>query len=170
MPKTYTLQRQQFFPRPRAEIFPFFADAANLEAITPAFLQFRFLTPLPIEMRPGALIEYQIRLFGIPLRWQTRIEEYDPPLRFVDVQLRGPYRLWHHTHEFHEVEGGTLMVDLVRYQMPLGPLGRLVHALFIRRTLDRIFDYRYQTLAARLGHGSASPDWTGRTTPAGQCR
>jgi ligand-binding SRPBCC domain-containing protein len=151
---TYTLQRRQFFPRPRDEVFPFFADAGNLQRITPSWLHFTYVTPLPVAMRPGTLIEYQIRLGSIPLRWQTRIEEFDPPRRFVDVQLRGPYRMWHHTHEFQEVEGGTLMIDLVRYQMPLGPLGRLAHALLVRHLLARIFDYRYQVMAGLLGEGS----------------
>lgn len=157
MTYTYTLQRRQFFPRPRDEVFAFFADAGNLEAITPEFLHFEYLTPLPVEMRAGTLIDYRIRLLGLPMRWRTRIEEFEPPRRFVDVQLRGPYRLWHHTHEFHEVEGGTLMIDLVRYQMPLGPVGRLVHALLVHRLLEQIFHYRYQTLAARLGESSSMP-------------
>jgi ligand-binding SRPBCC domain-containing protein len=108
-------------------------------------------------MRPGTLIDYRIRLLGLPMRWRTRIDEFDPPRRFVDVQLRGPYRMWHHTHEFHEVEGGTLMIDLVRYQMPLGPLGRLVHLLLVRRLLDQIFDYRRRTLAERLGESDTAP-------------
>ena len=157
MTHTYTLQRRQFFPRPRDEVFPFFADAGNLQAITPQFLHFEYLTPLPVEMRPGTLIDYRIRLLGLPMRWRTRIDEFDPPRRFVDVQLRGPYRMWHHTHEFHEVEGGTLMIDLVRYQMPLGPLGRLVHLLLVRRLLDQIFDYRRRTLAERLGESDTAP-------------
>lgn len=157
MTHTYTLQRRQFFPRPRDEVFPFFADAGNLQAITPQFLHFEYLTPLPVEMRPGTLIDYRIRLLGLPMRWRTRIDEFDPPRRFVDVQLRGPYRMWHHTHEFREVEGGTLMIDLVRYQMPLGPLGRLVHLLLVRRLLDQIFDYRRRTLAERLGESDTAP-------------
>jgi ligand-binding SRPBCC domain-containing protein len=146
MAKTYQLHREQFIPRPLAEVFPFFADAGNLEAITPEFLNFRILTPRPIPMHPGSLIDYEIKLFGVPLKWRTRIEEFEPPSHFVDVQLRGPYKLWHHTHEFREVEGGTLMIDRVRYQLYLGPLGWLAHRLWVRRTLARIFDHRRQTI------------------------
>jgi len=151
MAKTYVLEREQFIPRPLAEVFPFFADASNLEAITPEFLNFQILTPRPIPLRPGSLIDYQIKLFGLPLKWRTRIEEFDPPKRFVDVQLRGPYKLWHHTHEFLETGGGTLMTDRVRYQLAFGPLGSLAHILWVRRTLARIFDHRRQTIERLLG-------------------
>ncbi len=143
MPHTYTLERTQLIRRPLDEVFAFFSDAGNLEAITPAFLNFHILTPRPIAMRPGTLIDYQIRLLSIPLKWRTQIETWEPPLRFSDTQLTGPYKLWRHTHEFLEVPEGTLMTDRVRYQMPLGPLGRVVHALWTRRTLDKIFDYRF---------------------------
>jgi ligand-binding SRPBCC domain-containing protein len=158
MAKTFLLEREQLVPRPLAEVFPFFADAANLQAITPAFLHFRFLTPLPIEMRPGTLIDYQIRLFGLPLKWRTRIEEFEPPHRFVDVQVRGPYKLWHHTHEFREVDGRTLMTDRVRYQLPLGPLGSLAHSVFVRHTLNRIFDHRSRTIESLLSPETARQD------------
>jgi ligand-binding SRPBCC domain-containing protein len=146
---TYRLERQQLVPLPRDQVFSFFADAANLQAITPDSLHFHMLTPLPIEMRAGTLIEYRLRLFGLPVFWRTRIEEYDPPHRFVDVQLRGPYADWRHTHEFAETPGGTLMTDRVDYRIPLGPLGRLAHALFVQRMLRRIFDYR-QAAVERL--------------------
>src|SRR5262249_1609165 len=139
-------------PRPLDEVFPFFADARNLERITPAFLDFHFLTPLPIVMQSGTLIDYQIRLFGLPFKWQTRIEEFEPPHRFVDIQTRGPYRLWRHTHEFREIAEGTLVVDRVRYELPLGLLGTLAHALFVGRTLQKIFDFRQQTLGRMLDH------------------
>jgi ligand-binding SRPBCC domain-containing protein len=146
MATSYVLEREQFIPRPLAEVFAFFADAGNLEAITPVFLNFQILTPRPIPIEAGTLIDYQIRLFGVPLRWRTRIEEFEPPQRFSDVQLRGPYKLWHHTHEFREVEGGTRMTDRVCYQLYLGPLGWLAHVLWVRRTLGRIFDYRRQMI------------------------
>lgn len=139
---THVLERVQTLPRPTEEVFPFFADAFNLEAITPAFLHFRILTPRPVTMTAGTLIDYRLRLFGVPIRWRTRIEEFDPPRGFVDVQVRGPYRLWHHTHEFTPVSGGTRMRDVVRYAIPFGPLGTLAHALVVGRTLDRIFDFR----------------------------
>ncbi len=100
MPRTYTLERTQLIPRPLREVFPFFSEANNLEAITPAFLQFKILTPGPIALQAGTLIDYRIRFLGIPMYWRTRIETFDPPVRFTDTQVRGPYRLWHHTHEF----------------------------------------------------------------------
>ena len=149
MPKTYRLERSQFVPRPRSEVFSFFADAGNLEAITPPFVGFRILSPQPIEMRPGAIIDYRIRLFGVPLRWRTEIESFDPPHGFVDVQRRGPYRLWRHTHRFGEQPNGTLLLDEIDYQLPAGPVGPLAHALVVRRSLDQIFAFR-QTVIERL--------------------
>jgi ligand-binding SRPBCC domain-containing protein len=139
---TFTLQRTQFLPRPRAAVFPFFADAANLEAITPPWLGFRILTPGPIVMGPGTLIDYRIRWRFVPLRWRTAITVWEPPVRFVDEQVRGPYRLWRHTHTFAEVSGGTAMTDVVEYALPLGPLGRLMHRFIVERDLAAIFDYR----------------------------
>ena len=142
----YRLERQQFVPRPRDEVFAFFAEARNLEALTPAFLNFRILTPLPLDMHSGTLIDYQIRLGGIPMRWRTRIETFEAPVSFVDVQLAGPYRTWRHVHEFQDAPGGTLVTDRVDYALPFGFLGALAHRLFVRRALKRIFDYRQQRL------------------------
>jgi ligand-binding SRPBCC domain-containing protein len=147
MQPEHVLERVQLIERPLAEVFPFFADAFNLERITPPFLHFKVLTLPPIEMKSGALIDYQIRLYGAPLRWRTIIEEFTPGVRFVDRQLKGPYKLWHHTHEFHETPSGTVMTDRVRYKIPYGPLGALARRIFVERTLDQIFDYRYQTIA-----------------------
>jgi ligand-binding SRPBCC domain-containing protein len=142
----YTLIREQRLDGTPAEVFPFFADARNLERITPPWLHFHVVNDP--EMRPGALIEYRLRLHGVPIRWLTRIEEWAPGERFVDVQLRGPYALWHHTHEFEPAgDGQTLMRDTVRYALPLGPLGALAHRLFVRRDVERIFDYRYETVS-----------------------
>ncbi len=155
MPHTYTLERQQLIRRPLAEVFAFFSDAANLERITPAFVGFQILTPRPIKIQSGTLIDYKIRLCGVPLKWRTRIEDFQPPFRFTDTQLRGPYQLWHHTHEFQEVSEGTLMIDRVRYQIPLGPLGRAAHAIFVRRTLGRIFDFRYRAIERLLPPAAA---------------
>ncbi len=155
MSHTYTLERTQLIRRPLADVFAFFSDAGNLEAITPAFLNFHILTPRPIAMRPGTLIDYQIRLLGIPLQWRTQIATWEPPLRFSDVQLRGPYKLWHHAHEFIAVPDGTLMTDRVQYQMPAGPLPRLVHAVWTRRTLERIFDFRFEKIEELLGQSEA---------------
>ena len=147
----YTLQRDQHLPGTPEEVFPFFADAGNLEAITPPSVGFRIVTPRPIEMRAGALIEYRLRLRGLPVSWLTRIEEWEPGVRFVDMQLRGPYALWHHTHAFEpDGAGGTRMRDTVRYALPGGPFGAIPHALFVRAELDRIFDFRAQRVPALL--------------------
>jgi ligand-binding SRPBCC domain-containing protein len=139
----YTLRREQRLDGTPDEVFPFFADAGNLEAITPPYLAFNVVTPRPIEMRVGALIEYRLRLHGLPISWLTRIEEWEPGVRFVDAQLKGPYTLWHHTHEFEPLEdGGTLMRDTVRYALPFGPAGAIAHRLFVARDLEGIFDFR----------------------------
>jgi ligand-binding SRPBCC domain-containing protein len=139
----HVLSREQHLPAAPDEVFPFFGDARNLEAITPPWLGFRVVTPEPIAMAPGTLIEYRLKLHGLPLRWRTTIAVWDPPRRFVDVQLSGPYRMWHHTHDFAATpDGGTLMRDTVRYALPFGPLGSLAHRLLVARDLDRIFDFR----------------------------
>ena len=149
--RVHELERSQRLPRAPADVFPFFADASNLEAITPAWLRFRVLTRPPVTMAAGTRLEYCLRLHGLPLRWLTRIEVWEPPVRFVDVQVRGPYRLWHHTHTFEPDGDGTVMRDRVRYALPLGPLGELAHALLVRRDLDRIFAVRHAAVRARLG-------------------
>jgi ligand-binding SRPBCC domain-containing protein len=140
--RVYTLGRSQVLPAAPEEVFPFFADARNLEAITPPFLRFEVVTPDPIEMRAGTLIQYRLRLHGVPVNWLTAIQSWEPPHRFVDVQVRGPYALWHHTHLLEPHPEGTLMRDVVRYALPFGLLGRLAHSLFVRRDVERIFDYR----------------------------
>ncbi len=141
--KECTLHTELWLPRPRDEVFPFFAEARNLETITPPWLRFEVLTPAPIVMRPGTIIDYRIRVHGVPIRWRTEIAEWQPPHRFVDVQLRGPYILWHHTHTFEERDGGTLCGDQVRY-WPRG--GALMNWLFVRRDVERIFRYRQQRM------------------------
>jgi ligand-binding SRPBCC domain-containing protein len=145
------LERRQLIPRPRREVFAFFADAHNLEALTPPWLRFGLTSKGAMEMGPGTLIAYRMRVHGIPVRWLTRIEEWQPEERFVDRQLRGPYRLWHHTHTFEIHPEGTLMVDRVRYLLPFGPLGDLAHLAFVRRDLRSIFDYRRETVLRLLG-------------------
>lgn len=147
MGRRWQLEQVQVIPRPRSEVFAFFADAHNLERITPPFLRFEVLTPAPIPMKTGTLIDYALRLYGWPVRWKTRIEQFEPVSRFIDLQLAGPYRYWHHLHEFEEVEEGTRMVDVVDYELPYGFLGNLVRNLFVRRVLERIFDYRRQAIA-----------------------
>lgn len=144
----FTLDARQRLTKPLDEVFPFFADARNLEAITPPFLSFSVLTEGPIEMREGALIDYRIKLRGLPMGWRTRIDLWEPPLRFVDTQLRGPYRLWRHEHRFERLGSDTLVIDHVAYRV-LG--GRPVEALLVRPDLRRIFTYRREQLAARFG-------------------
>ncbi len=157
--RTFLLQREQWIEKPVEEVFAFFADATNLEAITPPWLRFRILSPTPIAMRAGALIFYRLRWGWLPLRWVTEIEEWQPPFRFVDVQLGGPYALGHHTHSFEPHEGGTLMRDSVRYALPLGPLGRLVHRLFVCRDLEAIFDHRARKVGEVFADLTGRPDW-----------
>ena len=137
-----------WLPRPREEVFAFFGEARNLQAITPPFLNFTVLTPAPIEMRAGTLIDYKLRVRGIPLRWRTLIREWEPPFRFVDEQLRGPYRQWIHEHTFTEHDGGTLARDVVRYSV-FG--GALVNRLFVRGDVEKIFAYREKRLKELLG-------------------
>jgi ligand-binding SRPBCC domain-containing protein len=149
--KTYLLEREQWIPRPLPEVFEFFSRAENLGRITPDWLYFRIDTPLPIEMRAGARIDYTIRLAGLGLRWRTRIATWQPMRRFEDIQERGPYARWEHEHCFAAREGGVLMTDRVRYALPLGPLGRGIHALAVRATLAAIFDHRFQRIRALLG-------------------
>ena len=129
----------QWLALPLEETFAFFSDACNLERITPPFLQFRIVTPTPIDMHPGALIDYRLRVRGLPVKWRTEITRWDPPHGFTDVQLRGPYRKWVHRHEFHPENGGTRVVDIVNYLVPGGPL---IDRLIVRPEVQRIFDYR----------------------------
>jgi len=148
--KTYTFERTQFFPRPLNEIFPFFRSPENLGTITPSWLKFRILTPLPVVMKEGTTVEYTISWLGIPMRWKTLISSYEPPFRFSDIQLRGPYALWEHTHSFREVEGGTEMHDHIRYALPLGVIGRIAHALGVRKQIRGIFAHRAVVLEAHF--------------------
>ena len=155
--RVHVLTREQRLPGAPEEVFAFFGDACNLEAITPPLLRFEVITPRPIPMRPGTIIQYRLRLHGIGVGWTTSIQEWDPSAptsRFVDTQVRGPYALWHHTHEF-EPDGaaGTLMRDTVRYAIGFGPLGELAHRLVVRRDLEAIFDFRARTVGRMLGSG-----------------
>ncbi len=151
--RSYVLKREQWLPLPSDDVFGFFAEASNLEAITPPWLGFRILSPRPVAMHAQARITYELRWHGFPLRWLTEIETWDPPREFVDIQVRGPYRLWHHTHQFGAKDGGTLMRDVVRYRLPLGLVGRLANAWLVRRELDAIFNYRASKVAEILAVG-----------------
>jgi ligand-binding SRPBCC domain-containing protein len=126
------------------DVFPFFADARNLEAITPPLLRFRLLTPDPIAMGVGTFLQYALRIHGLPVRWDTLIQEWDPPHRFVDVQVRGPYRLWHHTHDLVPLDDGraTLMRDTVRYAVGFGVLGEVARRALVQRDVEAIFAFR----------------------------
>lgn len=143
--KEYSISRRVWVPRPLIKVFPFFADAENLQRLTPPELAFRIDSRLPIAMKAGALIEYTIGLHRIPMKWRTEITSWDPPHSFEDTQLSGPYRKWVHTHRFTENAGGTIIEDRVAYALPFGFLGRIVHPL-VARQLKRIFDYRETVL------------------------
>jgi ligand-binding SRPBCC domain-containing protein len=146
------LERSQRVPVTPDLAFAFYGDALNLQPLTPPWLKFEVTNSEPVTMRAGALLDYRLHLHGVPIRWRTKIESWDAPHGFVDVQLKGPYALWHHTHTFEpDGDGATIIRDRVRYRIPFGPIGDLVDRLFVRRDLKRIFDYRAEAVAERLG-------------------
>jgi len=142
-----------WLPRPREEVFPFFADANNLQVITPPWLEFQVVTP-EVANAVGALIDYRLRVHGVPLKWRTHIKVWEPPFKFVDEQVRGPYRLWHHEHTFELADNGTLCRDKVRYAM-WG--GRLINRLLVRRDVERIFAHRQACLQRRFASPVGEP-------------
>ena len=148
--RTRTLIRETWVPYQPDEVFEFFSRAENLEHLTPPELKFRILTPTPIAMSQGTLIDYRITLGAMPMNWKTLISAWDPPLRFVDEQLRGPYLLWRHEHTFHPKQGGTMIRDQVVYRVPGWLLEPIVYALFVGRSLERIFDFRSEAIARRF--------------------
>lgn len=149
--RIHTLRREQELDGTPDDVFPFFADAFNLEALTPPLLRFRVVTPGPIDMHVGTLIQYRLRLRGVPVTWKTLIQDWTPNRRFVDTQLSGPYALWHHTHTFDPLPGErTLMTDTVRYAIGFGPLGEVAHRALVRRDVEAIFDYRREALVPLL--------------------
>jgi ligand-binding SRPBCC domain-containing protein len=150
------LEREQFIPLPIEEAYAPFGAVANLQAITPEWLHFRILSDPDAELHQGAVIEYRLRLHGFPVRWRTVIESWDPPHRFTDIQVKGPYALWHHTHTFEAVEGGTIVRDTVRYRIGFGLLGDIAHRLFVKRDLERIFDYRREAVPRLLGEAASA--------------
>lgn len=141
--KTTLFTSELLLPRGRSEVFPYFANAENLEALTPPWLRFRIVTECPISMQKGCLIDYQLRVRGIPVRWRSEITAWEPPHRFVDEQRRGPYRLWMHEHVFEEHPEGTRVIDRVRYAVPGG---QIIDRLFVRRDIETIFAFRRQKL------------------------
>jgi ligand-binding SRPBCC domain-containing protein len=153
--RTFTLEREQLLPGRPDEVFPFFADARNLEAITPPLLRFEVVTPGEIPLRVGTLIQYRLTLRGIGVNWLTSIQEWDPPWRFVDVQVRGPYALWHHTHDFAATDDGkaTIMRDTVRYAIGFGSLGAVAARAFVHRDVASIFDFRRDAVVSALSSG-----------------
>ena len=144
----FALRNEVWLPRPIDEVFEFFSDAYNLETLTPPILRFEVLTPDPIRMETGTLIDYKLRLRGLPVRWQSEITAWEPPHRFVDEQRRGPYSMWVHEHTFVEKDGGTLAKDNVDYSVPGGAL---VNRLFVARDVRKIFEYRTERLLEALG-------------------
>jgi ligand-binding SRPBCC domain-containing protein len=142
----HILEREQIIQKPREEIFEFFAEAGNLERITPPELKFQIITPSPIEIKKGALIDYTLKLRGIPITWRTEITEWNPPCSFTDTALKSPYKQWIHLHTFETGKRGeTIMKDLVRYRLPFEPLGDLAH-FYVKKELKYIFDYRFKTV------------------------
>jgi len=146
---SHRLRSETFLPIPRPRVFEFFSDPGNLARITPPAMHFRMLTLPPIVMQSGTQLEYRIRALGLPMRWRSLIDEWDPPCQFVDVQLQGPYKRWIHTHRFVERPGGTLVDDDVEYALPAWPIGELLHPL-VRRQLDRIFAFRREAIERLL--------------------
>jgi len=142
----HILERRQIIERPLKEVFDFFADAGNLEKITPPELNFHITSPQPINVKKGALIDYELKLRGIPITWKTQITQWNPPFDFVDTALKSPYKQWIHLHTFEEgAQGETIMQDLVRYRLPLEPLGDIAH-FYVKKELKYIFDYRYKVI------------------------
>lgn len=140
------LETSQWIPRPVSEVFRFFSLETNLERLTPSFLNFKVLKKSSEQIQQGTLIDYTLKLSGIPMQWQTHIETWIPNERFVDVQVKGPYALWHHTHIFTPKDDGTLMEDRVRYVLPFGELGKVVAGWYVRRDLEKIFTYRFREI------------------------
>ncbi len=157
--KTFWLRTELWLPQSRDEIFQFFADPQNLDTLTPAWLQFKILSPADTAMGKGTLLDYRLRLHGVPIRWQSEISVWEPPRRFVDRQIKGPYSLWVHEHTFAIRNGGTLVGDNVEYAVPGGTL---VQRLLVAPDIARIFDYRHKILEARF-----NPAQLRRSRPTG---
>ena len=151
-PSVHVMRFEQRLAAPPEAVFPFFADARTLEAITPPLLRFRLLTPEPVAMGVGTFLQYALRIHGVPVRWDTLIQEWEPPHRFIDVQVRGPYRLWHHTHSLEPVDDGsaTVMRDTVRYAVGFGFFGEVARRAVVVRDVRAIFAFRAERVPALL--------------------
>lgn len=150
-PATYKLIREQSIPRPRAEVFEFFDQPANLAFLTPPWLAFHMITPMPATMAEGLRLEYRIKILGLPIAWTSEVTHYDPPHGFIDEQVEGPYRVWRHRHIFTDEGSSTRVRDEVDYDLKFGPLGVLAHALYVRRALELVFDFRATVLRKMFG-------------------
>jgi len=149
--KSYTLSFQQQVSRPLPEVFDFFSRAENLEVLTPPWLNFKILNVNPQPIRQGTLIQYGLRVHGFPFRWTSEIVEWGPPYRFVDLQLRGPYKVWRHEHRFETRDGGTLISDTINLALPLGLLGQLAYQIKVQSDVREIFAFREQKIHALFG-------------------
>lgn len=158
-PKGYRLEAQQLVAEPRGQLFEFFSDAFQLERLTPPWLHFSVATPKPITITAGTLIDYKLRVHGLPMRWRSKISVWEPPAQFVDEQVKGPYRSWHHRHVFEEVEGGTLVRDIVHYRVPFAFLTDVL----VKRDLDQIFRYRREAMSRIFTVPDAEPSSSDRT-------
>ena len=145
--KLYTFKKEQKISKSIIDVFDFFSKPENLSVITPNKMDFRILTPSPIEMKEGTLIDYTVKIMSFPIRWRTLITKYDPPNTFIDQQLKGPYSMWHHTHLFEKInDNETLIKDIILYAVPFSFIGSITHSLYIKRDLENIFDYRSQEI------------------------
>ena len=152
-PRLRTLHREMWVPLPLDTVFGFFSNPANLEKVTPPWVGFRILSKLPVEMKPGALLDYAIRVHGIPLKWRSEITVWEPPYRFADLQLNGPYAVWHHQHRFEARHGGTLVTDDVEYAIPFSwmPGAQLVERFLVAPDVEKIFAHRRGALLRHFG-------------------
>ncbi len=148
--KTVKLVREQVIDQPVETVFAFFSSAQNLQVLTPKWLNFEILTPLPIEMHVGTIIQYALRVRGVPVQWTSAISTWRPPFEFVDVQLSGPYALWHHRHSFEPRGNSTVVRDEIHYRLPFGWLGSLVHAAIVKHDLEKIFAHRFEVIAQQF--------------------
>jgi len=145
--KLYTFKKEQKISKSIIDVFDFFSKPENLSVITPNKMDFKILTPSPIEMKEGTLIDYTVKIMSFPIRWRTLITKYDPPSMFIDQQLKGPYSMWHHTHLFEKInDNETLIKDIILYAVPFSFIGSITHSLYIKRDLENIFDYRSQEI------------------------